>query len=148
MIWRELRITYEARRSDLPAHLSTPSEAAEHARLHIGTEAVECILVLCCNTRHRLLAWHLLSRGTVNASLTHPRDVFKAAILANASGVILAHNHPSGDPTPSPDDRALTWRLREAGTLLGIDLVDHVIIGDGARYFSFSESGLLERGIL
>jgi DNA repair protein RadC len=70
----------------------------------------------------------------------HPREVFKAAILANAAGVIVAHNHPSGDPSPSPDDVALCARLRDAGTLIGIDLLDFVTIGQG-RYCSFKEMG-------
>ena len=78
--------------------------------------------------------------------MVHPRDVFKAACLSNASALIVAHNHPSGDPTPSGEDRALSDRLRQAGELLGVDLLDFVIVTDpidGFRYYSFKESGVL-----
>src|SRR5215471_3715346 len=71
--------------------------------------------------------------------------VFKPAILSNASSVILSHNHPSGDPHPSQEDRALTVRLRQAGKLLGVEVLDHIIVGDG-RYYSFADEGLLDRG--
>ena len=84
--------------------------------------------------------------GTLDASLVHPRDVYKAACLSNAAALIVAHNHPSGDPTPSGEDRALSDRLRQAGELLGVDLLDFVIVTDpidGFRYYSFKESGLL-----
>jgi len=76
------------------------------------------------------------------ADARHPREVFKAALLANAAAIILTHNHPSGDPTPSADDMALTRRLAEAGTLIGVEVLDHIIVGDG-RYFSFREGGRL-----
>jgi DNA repair protein RadC len=81
--------------------------------------------------------------GTLHSSLVHPREVFKAAILSNAAGFILAHNHPSGELTPSKDDIAVTERIKEAGDLLGIDLLDHIIVGDGKRYTSFREQGLM-----
>jgi len=73
----------------------------------------------------------------------HPREVFKAAILANAATILCGHNHPSGDPQPSQEDRAITHRLAEAGKLLGINVVDHIIIGSAGRYFSFADEGLL-----
>ncbi len=84
--------------------------------------------------------------GTLDASLVHPRDVFKAACLSNAAALVIAHNHPSGDPTPSGEDRALSDRLRQAGELLGVTLLDFVIVTDpaeGFRYHSFRESGVL-----
>ena len=90
----------------------------------------------------RVIAYHEVSRGTLDATLVHPREVFKAALLANAAAIVLCHDHPSGEPTPSPDDLQLTRRLVEAGTLLGVDVLDHVIVGDG-RYYSFKESGCL-----
>ncbi len=74
--------------------------------------------------------------------MVHPRDVFRTALLAHAASVVVAHNHPTGDPTPSPDDVALTARLRAAGDLVGVPLTDHVIIGNG-RYYSFQEAGSL-----
>jgi DNA repair protein RadC len=99
--------------------------------------------LLCLSTRHHVLAYHELSRGTVDATLTHPRDVFKIALLANASGVILGHNHISGDVTPSPDDHATTSRIAAAGALMGIEMVDHVIVSADGKYVSFKETGWL-----
>ena len=107
---------------------------------------MEQVLALHFDTKHTLIGVHLVSVGTLDASLVHPRDVFKAACLSNASGLILAHNHPSGDPTPSAEDRALSKRLRQAGELLGVELLDFLIVTDpaeGLRYHSFTESGLL-----
>ena len=85
---------------------------------------------------------HLVSTGTQSATLVHPREVFRLAIAEGAAGIILVHNHPSGDPTPSADDRAITRQLVDAGKLLDIPVYDHVVIGNG-RYVSFAEAGLL-----
>lgn len=84
----------------------------------------------------------LISRGTLNGSLVHPREVFRPAIAEAGAGIVLVHNHPSGDPTPSPEDRAVTGQLVEAGRLLGIPVVDHVIVA-GDRWLSFATQGLL-----
>jgi len=84
----------------------------------------------------------VITRGLLNGSLVHPREVFRAAIVAGAAGIILVHNHPSSDPTPSPEDRAVTKQLVEAGRLLDLPVYDHVIIGDSA-YMSLAERGLL-----
>ena len=89
-----------------------------------------------------MLGFHVVSVGSLTASLVHPREVFKVAILANAAAIICCHAHPSGDPTPSAEDTAITQRLREAGELLGIGLLDHVVFGDD-RYVSFADEGLL-----
>lgn len=98
--------------------------------------------VLLLDVRHRVLREHLVTRGTLDASLIHPREVFRLAILERAAGIILAHNHPSGDPAPSPEDRRVTRQLSDAGRAVGIPVLDHVVVGDG-RYASFSELGLL-----
>jgi DNA repair protein RadC len=84
----------------------------------------------------------LITRGLLDSSLVHPREVFRAAIAEAAAGIVVLHNHPSGNPTPSADDRAVTRQLVEAGRLLDIPVYDHVIVG-GDRYFSFAEAGLL-----
>ncbi len=86
---------------------------------------------LLLNTRHRVVREVLVTRGIVDASLIHPREVFRPAVLEGASGVILVHNHPSGDPTPSPEDRAVTRQLAAAGRALGIPVLDHVVVGRG-----------------
>lgn len=90
------------------------------------------------NTRHRVIREVFVTRGTVDASLIHPREVFRAAVQEGASAVILVHNHPSGDPTPSPEDRVVTRQLAAAGRTLGIPVLDHVVIGDG-RYVSLAD---------
>ena len=99
---------------------------------------------LLLNTQHRVLSQVLLTRGIVDASLIHPREVFRAAVMECASALVLVHNHPSGDPTPSPEDRAVTRQIERAGKTMGIRVLDHVIIGDG-RWCSLAEDGELDR---
>jgi len=94
------------------------------------------------DAKNEVLDYEVVSMGTLTASLVHPREVFKGAILSNASGIIVSHNHPSGDPKPSQDDKQTTRRLAEAGKLLGIPLLDHVVLAEH-RFFSFRERGLL-----
>jgi DNA repair protein RadC len=98
--------------------------------------------VLLLDARHRLLRASLVTRGTADTSLVHAREVFREAVREGASGVILVHNHPSGDPRPSPEDRAVTQQLHRAGNVVGIPVLDHVIVGDG-RFVSMAEEGLL-----
>jgi DNA repair protein RadC len=99
--------------------------------------------VLLLNTQNEVIRHLQVTRGTLDASLVHPREVFRAAISEAAASVILVHNHPSGDPTPSAEDRAVTRQLRGAGSIIGIEVLDHVIIGE-RRYVSLAESGMLE----
>lgn len=98
----------------------------------------EAFVVLLLNTRHRVIALHVVSVGTLNTCPVGPREVFRPAIAAGAHSIVLAHHHPSGDPTPSPEDRNVTDRMTEAGELLGIQVLDHVVLGAG-RYFSFAD---------
>jgi DNA repair protein RadC len=102
----------------------------------------EVFVVICLNTRNRPVAINEASIGTINQSLVSTREVFKVALLTNASAIIIAHNHPSGDPAPSHGDRMITDRIKEAGQLMDIHLVDHVIVGDG-HYYSFADEGLV-----
>jgi DNA repair protein RadC len=115
-----------------------------HAFLHQRTsqELGEVFYVVTLNTQSRVVSAQEVSRGTLNSSLVHPREVFRLAIAEGAAGIVVVHNHPSGDPTPSADDRAVTRQLVDAGKLLDIPVYDHVIIGNG-RYVSFAEAGLL-----
>jgi len=103
---------------------------------------VEEFHVAVLDAQHRLDRDVLITRGILNSSLVHAREVFREAIAERAAAIVLVHNHPSGDPTPSPDDRAITTQLVAAGKLLDIPVADHVIIGRG-RYLSFSEAGML-----
>jgi len=111
--------------------------------------AVEKCWALCLNRRNRLLALHEVSSGTATSSLLHPREVFRQALRHSASAVIVAHNHPSGDPAPSHADRAVTRQLVEAGRVIGVELLDHVVVGRpesdpaGKGWFSFGEAGLI-----
>jgi DNA repair protein RadC len=101
--------------------------------------------VLLLDARHRLLRASLVTRGTADTSLVHAREVFRDAVREGASAVILVHNHPSGDPRPSPEDRTVTQQLSRAGSVVGIPVLDHVIVGDG-RYVSMAEEGSLSIG--
>jgi DNA repair protein RadC len=102
----------------------------------------EMCVAVAVNTRFAPIGHSLVSVGTVNESLVHPRDVFRYAVAIGAYGVLVMHNHPSGDPSPSAADRVLTKRLGESGQLLSVRLIDHVIVGAGSHY-SFREAGLV-----
>lgn len=102
----------------------------------------ECLKSLLLDTKNRVLKILTVSVGILDSSLVHPREVFKDAIVASSAAIIVAHNHPSGDPAPSPEDRRVTERLAECGSLLGIELLDHIIIGDN-RFVSLKERGVL-----
>jgi len=114
--------------------------AAELLLPQYGSRPVEQFGIVLLDTKHRVIRTLVLSIGTVDASIVHPREVFGAAAAAGAAALVLFHNHPSGDPRPSPDDVELTRRLAAAGVLMGIDVIDHVILAD-VRYYSFKEEG-------
>jgi len=119
--------------SEPPADaIRTPADAARVLMPLLRDQDRETLLVLLFDTPHRPIGAHVVAIGTLNAAPAHPREVFKAAILANAAAVILAHNHPSGDVTPSRADLATHKRLREAGDLLGIPVLDSLIIAQDA----------------
>ncbi|KPV42672.1 JAB domain-containing protein [Alicyclobacillus ferrooxydans] len=110
--------------------IGSSEDAVFVARRFLEGADREHFIVMMLDTKHYINAIHTVSIGSLDASIVHPREVFKAAILSNASGIICAHNHPSGRPDPSSEDRSITKRLVEAGRILGIDVVDHLIIGD------------------
>ena len=122
--------------------LRSPADAAAYLMPTFGSRPVEQFGVVLLDAKHRVLRTTLLAVGTLNATVIEPRDVYREATLGGAFAVVVFHNHPSGDPTPSADDVELTRRLLAAGVLMGIDLVDHVILGD-VRYCSFKEMGAL-----
>jgi DNA repair protein RadC len=111
------------------------------AEYYAGHDREEFVCLLM-NPKNAVIGIHTVSIGTLTLSLVHPRETFKAAIVAGAHSIILAHNHPSGDPTPSQEDNALTARLVEVGKLVGIQVLDHVIIGQG-RFYSYADQGRL-----
>lgn len=102
----------------------------------------EHFVMVCMDTKNKIAGAHIISIGSLDSAIVHPREVFKAALLNNAGAIILAHNHPSGDPEPSKDDIETTQRLVTAGTIMGVKVLDHVIIGDG-RYTSLKEQGII-----
>ena len=102
----------------------------------------EHFMVVGLDAKHAVIGINTVSIGSVTLSIVHPREVFKPLILLNASAVLLAHNHPSGDSTPSQEDRALTRRLKDGGDLLGIAVLDHLVLGED-RYYSFADHGTL-----
>ena len=130
------------RRAPELLRLGNPREVAEYLLPEHGGHAVEKFGIVSLNSKHRAIRTTILSTGTIDASLVHPALVFRTAAAHRAMAIILFHNHPSMDPTPSSDDVALTARLIEAGKIMGIEIVDHVILA-GSKYCSFKEMGRL-----
>ena len=136
---REKSTLYEGRK------ISTPQDAKILVNDFIeGIEFLdkEVFVGIYLNTKNEPTAFEKISTGSLNASIVHPRECFKMAIMSNSNSVIFLHNHPSGDPTPSLEDKNITERLKEAGELLGIRVLDHIVIGNG-RHYSFKEEGLI-----
>ncbi len=122
--------------------VTSPAQAAELFMEELRHKKKEYFMLLLLDTKNRVISREQVSIGSLNASIVHPREIFNLPVKKSASSVILVHNHPSGDPTPSREDREISSRLVEAGNLLGIEVKDHLVIGDGV-YLSFKEKGLL-----
>ena len=120
----------------------TAAESARYLLPRYGARPVETFGILALDVRHRLKREAVISVGCLTSSLVHPREVFQEAVLARAAAIVLFHNHPSGDPEPSADDLALTRRLAAAGSLMGIEVLDHLVLGAG-RYVSLKQRGAL-----
>ncbi len=148
---REFVCAYRTLRDDQGQAVRLPSEALSDPRTAavtlaplLANETVEVFAVACLSTRHQLLAWHVLSRGTRSSTSISLPDVFVPACLTpGTTALLVVHNHPSGDPAPSPDDARLTLRLAQAADVLDMPLLDHLIVGEASRYFSFREAGRL-----
>ena len=124
------------------AQLLAPADTVAFLMPAFGSRPVEQFGLVLLDTKYRVIRTTVVAVGTLNSTVVEPRDVFREAVQGSAAAVVAFHNHPSGDPRPSPDDVELTARLKASGFLLGIELIDHVILGD-ARYFSFKEMGRL-----
>jgi DNA repair protein RadC len=123
--------------------IKSPEDVAQVGKefMRIHEEPEEYMYMICMNTKNKIIGVFEISHGTANSSIVRPREVFQKALLANAISIILLHNHPSGDPKPSKEDIEVTKRLTEAGNVLGIEVLDHIIIGD--TYVSLKEKGYL-----
>jgi len=144
-VYEVLRIKQVVQESEIPLTeniIRSPHDGARIASHFIGDDDREVFFVICLNTKNRVIAVHRCHVGSINSSIVHPREVFKAAILNNASSIIISHQHPSGDISPSREDINVTRRIKEAGELMGIEMLDHVIVSsDPDNYFSMKEKG-------
>jgi len=122
--------------------ITSPQHAYELLRDQLEDRDREVVIAIFLNTRNAAIGIHEVSVGTLNASLLHPRETYRAAILAGAAAIILGHCHPSGTPEQSREDIAISVRLKEVGELIGIPLIDHIIVGDG-QFVSLKERGVL-----
>ncbi len=136
--------------SPVPApEIRTPADTARHVAGIAANLQQETFFVLTLNTKYRLLDCHMIGIGILDACLVHPREVYRPAIMDGAAAIIVCHNHPSGDPTPSAEDIRLTRTLNEAAGIIGINLLDHVVIGRPSEtnphgFTSLRESGLVQ----
>ncbi len=127
--------------------ISSPADAAKIAYKYLEGADREHLIVILLNTKFKVIGINTVHIGSLDSAIAHPREIFKPAILSNASCIMIAHNHPSGDTTPSTADFNVTERIYEAGKLLGIELIDHIIIGidefDELNYYSMKEKGVI-----
>lgn len=139
-----LKVIKEKSIQYLPRKLSSPEDAVELCRQFLGDLPEERMILITLDTKLNFNSVSTISIGTISSSLVHPREVFKIAIETNSSSaIIVAHNHPSGMVGPSSEDIQVTERLVKSGEILGIPIIDHIIIGDEGRYYSFKEEGRL-----
>lgn len=137
---REVAIRYVGAQRRIPAKITRPEEVAHYLRRRIRDDAREHFVAIYLDGRHRPIADSIVSIGTATASLVHPREVFQPAIAVGACALLIGHNHPSGDVTPSSEDLVVTKRLAEAGRLLGVTLLDHVVWERRGSFHSIRES--------
>lgn len=136
----------EVVREDAPAWLGTKCTDARQVFemfRDLDQETKEYFVALHFDAKNRIICYEIVSIGSLSASIVHPREIFKTALLSSAAALLFVHNHPSGDPTPSREDLEITARLREAGELLGLRVLDHIIIGSDERFVSIAEGGHL-----
>ncbi len=136
-----VKVVREGRLSVVEKVISSPATAAAIVREHLDGADREYFVVLLLDAKHHVLAVNTVAIGQVDEVQVHPREVFKPALIMGAAEILLAHNHPSGDCSPSLADEAFTRRLCDAGRLLGVPVLDHVIVADPGRWLSFKEQG-------
>lgn len=143
MVIRELSKRLLEEGSKEYSRVRGPEDAAAYLMPILRYEVKENFVVLLLNMQNKIIGHRVVSIGSLSASIVHPREVFKEAIKVNAASIIVAHNHPSGDPTPSREDVSVTKRLVKAGNIMDINVLDHIIIGD-SKYLSMKEKGHME----
>ena len=136
-----VRLVRHARHRVASRQVTDPKTAVDVLRSYLKGADREHVVVILLDARNAIIGINTVSIGTLTAALVHPRELWKPAILASAAGIVMGHNHISGDPTPSQEDRTTAKRAIEAGRLLGIPMVDWLIIGDQGRYYSARERG-------
>lgn len=136
----ELSRRLECFESEPKSKINSPEDVYRRLYPYMRENKRESFVELCLDTKNQILRETTISVGSLNANIVHPREVFKEALTYSAAHIIVCHNHPSGDPTPSREDIEITKKLVETGKIMGIDVLDHVIIGDG-RHFSMKEAG-------
>ena len=139
----KIQLVKETRREYPDCSINNPELAAQLAAQYIGLSDREICVVMAVDTQNKITGIHTLSIGSLDASIIHPREVFKFAILSNACSIILVHNHPSGNIEPSPADKAITKRIKEASEIIGIGLHDHIIINYEGKYTSLKSQGII-----
>jgi DNA repair protein RadC len=142
LVWRRVQVSI-VREGSIPSpeQVRSGKDVARLFRSYVGNDPREIFCAVYLDAKHRPIGLHTVSIGTVDLTQVHPREVYLPGVALAASRIVVAHNHPSGDPTPSAEDRAITERLRQCGELLGIELLDHIVIGSD-RFYSFAESGV------
>ena len=138
----EMAKRFQTYRSGDSYKINSPADAADLIMVELREFKQEILKVLLLNTKNVVIGIHNASMGSLNSSIVHPREIYKEAIRKSAASIIMVHNHPSGDPSPSSEDIAATTRIKEVGKIVGIELLDHVIVGDG-KYISLREKNLL-----
>lgn len=140
---KNLEITREGSIDYLPRKITSPADAIGLCRKFLEDLPIEHMIVISLNTKNEFDNISRVSMGTLNSSLAHSREIFKLAVKSNANSILIAHNHPSGNPEPSSEDIAVSRKLKKAGEILGIPLLDHIIIGDEDQYVSLKDRGIL-----
>ena len=140
---RELQVNYSTTNKEITTQLLEPELVAQFLRSVLPTNVQECVLAVYLSSCLKPLAYKVVSIGTNDACMFEPSDIIRPALLCGATKLIVAHNHPSGNIQPSAADKKVTTRLKEACSLLGLTLLDHIIIADNSDFYSFNTSGLL-----
>lgn len=138
----EMAKRFQTYRSGDSYKINSPGDAADLIMVELREFKQEILKVLLLNTKNVVIGIYNASMGSLNSSIVHPREIYKEAIRKSAASIIMVHNHPSGDPSPSSEDLSATGRIKEVGKIIGIELLDHIIIGDG-KYISLREKNLL-----